>query len=180
MEQRLEYTFGIIGWYIKIGDVKRAVYWQNKFESLLDNEVIKQLNTTDIKVYRDAYLCYYITLEKKHRIAYGKKALKSTELIVKNNPDNIPARILMGNIYMNMPFIFGGSKSKALVNFKYAVDVIETQNDTNQNWFYIYALLKIAEIYKKDFNIKEYDFYINKLLKTEPSISPDVINSIAE
>ena len=177
---KLEYTFGIIGWYLKDKKIEKARYWNKRFLSLLEKKRAKDLNSPTIKAYYNAYLCYYVTIEKKHRIKYGRKAFNDTEKLVAEYPDNQIAQVLMGNIFINTPSLFGGSYSKAADCFKATLSIINKSNNEKGNWLYIYSILKLAEIYNHEVNLKEYEFYINKLKNIEPSISPNVINSIKQ
>ena len=118
------------------------------------------------------------SIEKKQQIRYGRECFANAKKIVENNPNNIMARILLGNIYMNMPYIFGGSNGKAADNFKAVVDIIENKKMDNKNWVYIYSLLKLAEIYYQESSFNLYEYYIDKIKTKEHSINPDVIKSI--
>ena len=178
LSDKLEYTFGITGWYLRDQITDKARQWNNRLNLILNSEQAKSLNASDLDVYKNAYLCYYISIEKKQQIRYGRECFANAKKIVENNPNNIMARILLGNIYMNMPYIFGGSNGKAADNFKAVVDIIENKKMDNKNWVYIYSLLKLAEIYYQESSFNLYEYYIDKIKTKEHSINPDVIKSI--
>jgi tetratricopeptide (TPR) repeat protein len=100
----------------------------------------------------------------------GPKSMKNAETALEINPDNFNANIEMGNIWNNMPEVFGGSAEKALKFYKKALKILESKGSDvlTKNWMYLNLLATIGQVEIELGNIDSGRNYFEKALKIEP------------
>ena len=76
----------------------------------------------------------------------------------------------MGNIWSNMPELFGGSDEKALKHYKKALEVLEQKSaeELKNNWMYLNLLALIGQTAQRLATYEKVRRYFEKALKIEP------------
>ena len=119
--------------------------------------------------YNAAFVAYEIGITPFKAPFIGLKCMKYGETALKQDSLNYFALIQYGNIMNYMPVAFGGSKTKALENYKKAKELMRKEESLyKDNWLYMNLILTIADIYK---NKKDYETtkqYYLEALELEP------------
>lgn len=165
--QNLEDLYGYIGWCIRDGRKEEAKKYLKVMEQLLKQS---NLPASTSNLYQSIALSYGILLGTRNPMTNGPKILKTADKAIAEDPNSALAYIQEGNAYLNMPALFGGSKSKALSYFTQAEKLFEKSNNTAQNWLYLHLLCLISETYKDEGETAKAKAYYEKIKKLEPSL----------
>lgn len=164
--QNLEYLYGYIGWCIRDQRKEEAKKYLKIMEKLLDQNLSPFANN----LYRSITLSYGILLGTRNPVINGPKIIKTVNKAIDEDASSPLGYIQKGNAYLNMPAVFGGSKSKALSFFIQAEKIFETTNNLTQNWLYLHLLCLISETYKQSNKTAMANNYYEKIKKLEPSL----------
>ena len=169
--QLLEYQYGYIAWAIsKKKTMKREA---DDYLDLAKDNLSKMVEingkTALSNAYNAAFVAYEIGITPFKAPFIGLKCMKYGETALKQDSLNYFALIQYGNIMNYMPVAFGGSKTKALENYKKAKELMRKEESLyKDNWLYMNLILTIADIYK---NKKDYETtkqYYLEALELEP------------
>jgi len=167
----INYEYGYIGWCLGTNKKDEAEKYLKLAEENLE-ELENQTSKFDAEIhaYRAALMGFKIGIKNLRAPFLGPKSMKNAETALEINPDNFNANIEMGNIWNNMPEVFGGSAEKALKFYKKALKILESKGSDvlTKNWMYLNLLATIGQVEIELGNIDSGRNYFEKALKIEP------------
>ncbi|MGL4292307.1 MAG: tetratricopeptide repeat protein [Bacteroidales bacterium] len=163
----LEYLYGFIGWNIRIENKMEACWGLEEMKTIMSNVPNSDF---DKNLYISAIMGYTILLKEGSPLVCGPKAIKAINKSIEENPDSPLACIQKGNVLLQTPTMFGGSKKKALNYFLKAENLLIRQKTTNNNWLYIYLLSTIAEMHFEMNDLETAMKYKNRVQKIAPDM----------
>jgi tetratricopeptide (TPR) repeat protein len=167
----INYEYGYIGWCLGTNNKDEA----EKYLELAEENLETLANQTskfnaEIYAYRAAFLGYKIGLKNLLAPFLGPKSMKNAEIALEADPNNFNANLELGNIWSNMPEMFGGSNEKALKYYKKALKIMENKGNEAmiKNWMHLNLLATIGKIEVELGNIESGRNYFETALKIEP------------
>lgn len=94
--------------------------------------------------------------------------------VVKLEPNNPRAQIILGRMKFNTPVEFRGGMKEALIHFNKAISNFENKKkskSTKIDWGYLDALIWAGQTYDKMGNTKEVDRIFDKIFKIAPNFA---------
>jgi len=163
------YQYGYIGW--SLGNYKR--YEAEKYLCCAEEniKILEKANyrSSLVNSYKSAFYGFRIGLNKYKAIFIGHKSVECAKLAMKQDEKNPFGFIQFGNCQYYMPVIFGGSKSKAILHFMKAEQLmILDGKEIKEDWNYLNLLTLIGQSYSKLRNYKQAKVYYDKAIKFEP------------
>lgn len=175
--EKLNYLNGYIGHCLENEEYSKAKKYLEILNTNISYAKNQDYNSSLLYTYKSSAYAYSIGINNYLAPIYGKKNREYAELAIKSDSSNYLAYMQLANSYRYTPYIFGGSKIKALSYYKQS-ELIYLQNLNagsinlkEKNWNYLWLLVAISETY---FEIEEYDKslkYCNKILAIEPSFT---------
>jgi tetratricopeptide (TPR) repeat protein len=167
----INYEYGYIGWCLgtdRKDEAEKYLDWAEENLEKLDNLTNKY--EAEIHAYTAAFYGFKIGLKNWRAPFLGPKSVDHAEKALELDPDNFNANVEMGNIWSNMPEIFGGSDEKGLKYYKKALEVLEQKSaeELKNNWMYLNLLALTGRIEQGLDNHEAARRYFEKALKTEP------------
>ena len=99
----------------------------------------------------------------------GMKSLRLIEESIEADANNPAGWVEMGNAKFHMPSVVGGSYKEAVEKYTRAVTLLETEKaELKCNWYYLHALVWLAQSHENNGNIAEAKIIYEKLLMIEP------------
>lgn len=163
------YQYGYIGWSIGNNKKSEAEKYLNMAE-----ENIRKLGKANYKIslvnsYKSAFYGFRIGLNLYKAAFIGFKSVECAKLAMKQDEKNPFGFFQYGNCQYYMPVLFGGSKSKALLYFIKAEQLMEINDkQIKNNWNYLSLLTVIGQSYTILNNYKLAKVYYEKAIKAEP------------
>jgi len=152
MLQRVEILYGYTAWLIAHQKEKEAKTTIQKAEDLLE-----------------IMLGRFPEHATAHAVFLGMKSHRSLEKALTLDPENVQGLIEKGNMYHYLPGILGGDKEKAASFYLQAIQNMEDENLTKNNWLYLNQLVVLAQIQNELGKTAEAGDTYRKILKTEPN-----------
>ncbi len=170
IRQLMNLYYGYIGWCIRDGNKNEGIIALEKMKDLQERDGSRCLAENEAKLYHAARLAFSILLGKEKGMIAGPRCMRLVKEVREKEPNNYFAFILQGNIHLNMPGIFGGSKKKAIENFRKAEALMVKQQRLLNDWEYIHLLCVTGLTYQNLGNEKAAKEYGNRILKEAPGM----------
>lgn len=167
----INYEYGYIGWCLGTDRKDEAEDYLNKAEENLEKLAALTNNyEAEFYAYTAAFYGFKIGLKNWRAPFLGPKSVDNAEKALELDPDNFNANMEMGNIWSNMPKVFGGSDEKALKHFKKALDILEKKGpeQLENNWMYLNLLALTGQTEQRLGNYEKARRHFEKALKIEP------------
>ena len=167
----INYEYGYIGWCLGSDREDEAENYLEKAEENLEKlEVLTNNYKAEIHAYTAAFYGFKIGLKNWRAPFIGPKSVDHAEKALEIDPNNFNANLEMGNIWSNMPEMFGGSDEKALKYYQNALEILEQKNPEylKNNWMYLNLLALIGQTEQRLGNHEKARGYFEKALKIEP------------
>ena len=163
------YQYGYIGWCLGRNKKKEAEKYLKRAEKnigILDKSKYK---VSLVNSYKSAFYGFRIALKNYKAPFIGFKSVECAKLAMKQDEKNPFGYFQYGNCQFYMPVLLGGSKSKALLYFIKAEQLMEiNDNQLKYNWNYLSLLTVIGQSYSILNNYRQAKVYYEKALKAEP------------
>ena len=143
----------------------------NKGEKLVDALLKKEPNNALALAYKADFLGYEIAMNKMKAISLGKNYTNYINKAYQLAPNDTQVLFDKANSLYYTPKMFGGSKKEALVYIQKAINILEKQKRTQNNWVYLQLLVLEGHSYEllgKDVSAEK--SYL-KILKIAPDFS---------
>lgn len=164
----INYQYGYVAWCLGKEEEEQARRYLKKAEDNLTWFENKTAYQSTYHAYKAAFIGYRIALNKYKAPILGPESVEYAEKAVELDSQNPVAYIEMGNITYYMPEMFGGSKTRALVYYVRAMQLMERYHDVKYDWNYLNLLASIAQGYQAIGKLEKAKTYYQKLLKIEP------------
>lgn len=166
----INYYYGYVGYLLGQKRQTEAEVYIIKGEKLI-NEVLKS-DPTNATAYsfKGAFLGFEVGVNNLKVIYLESESKAHINKALQLDPNNIQGLTDKANILFYAPRLLGGSKQKALSYYMKAVNIIERNKDTKQNWVYLNLLTMVAISYEKTGATKEAKQTYEKILSVEPNI----------
>ncbi len=166
----VNYEYGYIAWCIGNDSKDEA----RKYLELAEENLEKLKNAdhfeAEYHAYTAAFYGFKIGLSLWRAPFYGPKSMNEAETALKTDSSSFNANMELGNIWSNMPEMFGGSDEKALKYYLRALEILENKDKATlkSNWMYINLLTLIGQTEQKLNNLQQAKLYYEKALTIEP------------
>ena len=167
----INYEYGYIGWCLGTNKEDEAEDYLEKAEENLNKlDASTSKYKAEIHAYTAAFYGFKIGLQNWRAPFIGPKSVNHAEKALEIDPDNFNANMENGNIWSNMPEIFGGSNEKALKFYEKALETLEKKNTKylKNNWMYLNLLALLGQIEQELENPEKARSYFQKALEIEP------------
>jgi len=129
------------------------------------------LSQADYTAYCAAAHAYAYLIDKGLIFTEGMQSFKLSKLAVEQDPHNVIALSLKGNVNFYAPKLFGGDKKKAMEMFLEAEQIMEHDARWTYLWNYPAMQLCIAQCYEKLGDLDQALLYANKTLARHPNFN---------
>ena len=123
----VNYEYGYIAWCIGNDSKDEA----RKYLELAEENLEKLKNADNFEAeyhaYTAAFYGFKIGLSLWRAPFYGPKSMNEAETAFKTDSSSFNANMELGNIWSNMPEMFGGSDEKALKYYLRALEILESE-----------------------------------------------------
>ncbi len=166
----VNYEYGYIAWCI--GNDKKDE--ARKYLELAEENLEKLKNDENFEAeyhaYNAAFYGFKIGLSLWRAPFYGPKSMNEAETALETDSSSFNANMELGNIWSNMPEMFGGSDEKALKYYLRALELLEAENEASlkSNWMYLNLLTLVGQTEQKLDNFQQAKLYYEKALAIEP------------
>ena len=164
-----EYYYGLAAYHIGEKNYKSAKIIINKADVILDQLLKSDPKNATILAYKGSFTAYKISLDKIKVVVLGKESLKYLNEAYKYDPNNIQALTDKGHALFNAPKLFGGDKNEAIIFFLKSIALLEKNNLSSQNWFYLNNIVQAAKAYTETGQFEKAKQLYLKLLQKEPN-----------
>jgi len=163
------YQYGYIGWCLGNNKKNEAEKYLNKAEENIRILEYANYKLSLLNSYKSAFYGFRIGLNIYKAAFIGFKSVECAKLAIKQDEKNPFGFLQFGNCQYYMPVLFGGSKSKALLYFIKAEQLMEfNDKQLKYNWNYLSLLTVIGQSYSILNNCNLAKAYYEKALKAEP------------
>jgi len=100
----------------------------------------------------------------------GPKSMKNIEKAISVDPYSPAGYIEKGNARYSMPRAFGGSEEEAVELLEKGILLMENQGKNEENWYYLNALLALAQIFSETGRSGKYEAVLRKMVQQEPEM----------
>lgn len=165
----INYQYGYIAWCIESNQEEEAEKYLEKATGNLKQLEQKKYKESMLYAYKAAFIGFEIGLANYKAPFIGMNSLDYAKKSVTIDASNAFGYIQLGNIYLHMPTLFGGSKTEALAYYLKALHLMESNKEyktSNWNYLNIYATIINAFI-----DLNQYEDakkYCIKALTIEP------------
>lgn len=97
------------------------------------------------------------------KMKYALEGLKHLDQVVESSPDFIPARMLRGNVAYRLPELYFQRTATAIEDFRYLLDVTESDDSILSEQEYVEMLKNLVEAYKRVNQSENAKIYQEKL-----------------
>ena len=172
IEQKLEhidYYYGYIAHLIGKKQFNEADEELIKANRLVDNLIKISPKNATAYAYKGAFIGLKIATNRLKSVYLKPESNAYINKALELDPQNSQAHIDKGNMLFYAPRIIGGDKKNALNYYLRAMQLIEKNKDTNQNWRYLNLLTIIGIAYEKIDMLAEAKLAYEKALRKEPN-----------
>ena len=165
----VNYQYGYIGYCIEFEKKDDARKYLRDASGNI--EILEERNYKPalINAYKSAIYGFRISLNPITAPVNGPKSLNYARIALEMDPDNFFCYIQNGNVQLNMPSAFGGSKEKALEDFLKAKQILEKDpGSVTENWNYMSLLILIGKTYIALEDYSSAKKVYEGILRTEP------------
>lgn len=138
-------------------------------EKLIAEVLKKSPENATALAFKGSFIGFRIALSKFKALTLGVESNECIEKACNINPNNIQANVDKGNALYHTPKLFGGDKKEALKLFQQAARLLEKNNNTSNNWFYLNILTLIAKNQESLGNFHQAIQTYEKILVFEPN-----------
>lgn len=165
-----EARYGYIGYLLGRGEKEESRPLIDEFEK--DIELLSDYPEyrAETDAFGVALLGFRMGLNPARALTLGPKALKQLKMAMEAGGDNPAVWIEKANSEANMPAFAGGSNEKAVVSFREALRLFESESGPGAcNWRYLNTMLLLGQLLEKmeDFQGAR-EVYV-RALKREPA-----------
>lgn len=164
----MNYYYGYTAYLIGSNKSKQANVYIKKGEKLADQLLKEYPENASANAYKGSFISFKIALNKLKAVTLGPQSMKYINKAYKLDSGDVQALADKGNMLFYAPGMFGGNKEEAIQYFEKAIRMIEKNEDTENNWFYLNLLTLLAQHYEKlDKKPQAINTY-EKILQIEP------------
>ncbi len=167
-EELVSFQYGYTGYCIGIGNHREAEIYIAKLDKNLKNPQILQQGLRES--YRSAWYAFKIGVNRLSAPFLGPKSIEYAEKAIKEYPNCYMGYVQRANFYLYAPSIFGGDKSKAVVYFSKALNIMD-QHPPIRNWNYLNLMTLNARAMYESGDTKGAIQILQRVLKMEPKFS---------
>lgn len=164
----LNYYYGYTAYLIGNDKSKQANVYIEKGEKLADELLKEYPENAAANAYKGSFISFKIALNKLKAVTLGPQSMKYINKANKLDSGDVQALADKGNMLFYAPGMFGGNKEEAIQYFEKAIRMIEKNEDTKNNWFYLNLLTLLAQHYEKLDKKQEAVSVYEKILQIEP------------
>ena len=165
----LNYEYEYIGWSIGSKRKSEARLYLDRSTERLSRLRKKNYRVSFLDAYESAFLGFQIGLANLKAPRLGPRSLDFANKSVEDDDKNALGLIQLGNIYLFMPPLFGGSKEKAIEYYLRAEQIMAPNG--KGDWNYLALLVQLAGVLEETGNIDKAGSFYLKALSLEPGFS---------
>jgi tetratricopeptide (TPR) repeat protein len=161
--------YGFIGYCLGRDEKSRARPYLDKAEELTTVLLAREPDDPRFLALRGALYGLRLGYQPQKVMTLGPKAQKIIGRAVELGPESPQVWIESGNKDWHMPAAFGGSREKAIQEYKMAIQLMEKDPDfIKQNWYYLNVHMILASWYEsRNMSYFAHETY-RKILQVEP------------
>jgi tetratricopeptide (TPR) repeat protein len=169
----INYQYGYTAWCLGNNKKDKAEIFLNLLENNLEKLQNNKGKTSEYHAFKAASYGFKIGLNRWRAPFLGPKSMEHAEQAIEKDSMNMQANMEMGNIWNNMPKMFGGSKDKALHYYLKALNIMENKDPDirKNNWIYLNLLVLAGQTEKELGNKQSAIEYYEKTLEIEPGFT---------
>lgn len=165
----VSYYYGYIGYLLGLKKNDEAQKLVEKGESHLRQVLRADPRNATAYAFRGAFIGFRIGISKFKAIALGPEGSALVDKALELDSKNVQAIIDRGNALLYTPALFGGDKQEAIKLFHKGARLLETSQNTENNWFYLSILTTTARAYEKTNDYAKAKTMYEKILLKEPN-----------
>ena len=174
IDQKLElvnYYYGYLGYLVGRKKYSQAQLIIVKGEKLINQVLVSSPQNATAFAYKGSYIGFRIGINRMKVMSLGPESANNINKAFELDSQNLQAIIDKANMLYHAPRYFGGNKDEALKLFLKGAKLMETDKNTENNWFYLNVLILIAKAYELMEQPLHAKFTYEKILRNEPNFT---------
>ncbi|MCC8174703.1 MAG: tetratricopeptide repeat protein, partial [Odoribacter sp.] len=164
----LTYYYGYAGYLIEQKQNQEAAKYVEKAEKLNVQYLNLYSQNPSLMALQASFTALRIGMDSFKSITLGPKYIRMVKNAFQVDTNNIYTLTEKGIMHFNSPRFVGGNKTLGLQYLRKAINQMEKEGDTKDNWYYLFLYMTLGDYYEKTGKKKEALDTYQKLLSIEP------------
>ncbi|NCC45817.1 MAG: hypothetical protein EOM16_02120 [Bacteroidia bacterium] len=162
------YYYGLTGYLVSQKEKKRAAVYVAKGDAIIESVLSSDPDNALFLAYKAAFMGFKIGINNLRAMTLGMKSADLSSRAFYLDSANAQVVSERANVLFYSPSFAGGNKKEAMRLYGKAIELIEKNGDTLQNWFYLSLLTNMARLEEQENNLLKALSLYKKILAIEP------------